>query len=128
DYKAEIQFIGTEMAFVERKIAQLHSSAWRKLSVPALGIYSQADWRKYHQSLAHYGKQLSDYAREVTEGVMPVQFAVYNASGRADQQIAVRVRVEDGRVDEKKKPPARPPRIDGSRKTDLKFEWPALTG
>jgi len=114
DYAAELKFLKAEIAFVERKLDGPWPAYTDKLSVPVLGILGRNDWLKYHRKLHHYGERLEVYSEEVEAGVVPLKFAVYNASEHADHHIAIRVRVEDGRIDDKKKAPVRPERIDGS--------------
>ncbi len=129
DYKAEFTFLRAEMAFVERKIAEHRPKYLRWLKLPESGIFRREDWRKYHHALERYGNQLQEYAETVAEGrVLPVKFTIYNDYGRADRRVVVRVRVENGRVDEHKKPPARPERIDANGGAGLKLVWPKLTG
>jgi hypothetical protein len=128
DYAAEYKYLRTEMAFVERKLTERRPAFLRWVSAPGLGIFRHEDWRKYHHSLDHYGKQLKKYSEEVIAGVLPVKFAVYNAGERADHEVAVRVHVKSGRVDEKRKAPARPDRLDGSGSAWPKLKWPELTG
>lgn len=129
DYKAEFRYLRAEMAFVQRKLAEPRKGFLARLSLPGLGIFRHEDWRKYHHTLEHYGKQLEDYSEAVVKGVLPVKFAVYNASGEPDERVAACVRVKNGRMDSKKKPPARPERMDGKqRASQLKLSWPMMTG
>jgi len=126
DYAAELKFLKAEIAFVERKLDGPWPAYTDKLSVPVLGILGRNDWLKYHRKLHHYGERLEVYSEEVEAGVVPLKFAVYNASEHADHHIAIRVRVEDGRIDDKKKAPVRPERIDGSGKSHgLKWLLPS---
>ncbi len=126
NYKAELKYLRAEMAFVERRLSA-PSNVWSWLSIPTLGIFKREDWRKYHRTLDHYGKQLDEYAQSVKDGVLPVKFAVYNTSKRPDKRILVKVHAEEGRFDVKKQPPARPSRMDpaGHTGTKLSLVWPS---
>jgi hypothetical protein len=128
DYKAEFKYLRTELAFVERKLAEKRSAFLRRLSVPGLGIFRYEDWRKYHHALELYQKQLKRYEEEVVLGVLPVKFGVYNDAERTDRLVDVRIQVQNGRVDDKRKPPARPERMDGGSGHGLKLVWPREGG
>lgn len=127
DYDKEFKFLETELAFVERKMAEPRAKYLGRLSVASLGFFRREDWRKYRQMLIHYGKQLEEYSEAVENGVLPLKFAVHNNSGRSDRRVVARVLLENGRLDDKEKPPARPERMDGSSPS-LKLKWPHLTG
>jgi len=118
-YEAEWKYLQTEKAFVKRKLAS--RGRWRWVSLPALGVFSAADWRKYGHELDSYAKRLHRYAEDVEEGVLPVKFAVYNRAARPDGQVRVAVHVEGGRIDERLQAPARPARLDAGAKP-----WPKL--
>ncbi len=127
NYETEMKFLETELAFVERKLSE-RPDMWSWVSIPALGFFQRKDWRKYRHDLEHYEKQLEKYSEEVANGILPVKFAVYNASSVPDEHVAVRIRVEEGRVDEHKKAPARPPRMDAPGHVGSKFNFTLFAG
>lgn len=120
NYPVEYRFVEAELAFVSTKTVK--RGPWRPVSIPALGWYSPKDWRRYGHQLVTYAKRLQDYEDEVEDGVLPVKFAVINETGQADTKIQIKVKVKDGRVDEARKAPERPDRLDARGKP-----WPKLT-
>jgi hypothetical protein len=121
-YAKEIKFLETELAFVRRKLAE-HGT---RISMPSFGFYGHQDWRKYEHKLQHYADQLGQYAEDIQHGVLPIRFLVYNSAELKDTGIHVSVKVKGGRVDEGKKAPERPERIDGPGKGLPKFLLPRL--
>ena len=125
-YEDEWKFLRAERKVVERKLAEKPSAVLRQLSIPGLGILQRRDWQRYGRALDHYEHQLKLYADEVADGVLPVKFLAYNRDNRSDKRVHVRVSVQDGRVDTKKKVPERPERIDGNGKPAAKWKWPKI--
>ncbi len=109
NYDKELQFLKTELDFVERKLA----SKGPRLAVPSLGFFGRDDWRGYKHKLEAYARQLERYSDETDAGVIPVRFMVYNSGEIEDAGVHVRVHVTGGRIDETRKAPARPDRLDG---------------
>lgn len=122
DYEAEMKFIEAELKFVKRKMTKR-----RQLSVPAWGFFGRDDWRRYAHELERYEQHLAKYCEEVEAGLLPVKFTVYNAAELADTGVHIKVKVADGRIDEAKKVPVRPTRLDAGGKP-LKFKLPRLSG
>lgn len=126
-YDAEWKFLAAELDVVERMIAQKRSRALRNLSLAPFGVYSMKDWRKYEHELRSYAAKLDKYAKGVEEGVLPVKFTVFNDVDEDDKNIRIHLKVMHGRVDELRKVPVRPARLDGKGKP-WKFSLPALGG
>jgi hypothetical protein len=127
EYETERKFIQTEVAFAKHKAAKHKNSLLREWSLPALGFYGHKTWHKYVQDLHNYEHKLAKYQDAVEDGVLPIKFAVYNDGGVGDAQVKIQVHVENGRLDEDKKQPERPERLDGRGKAS-KFSWPRLSG
>ena len=126
-YESEQAFVRAEVAFAERKIAERKASLFREWSLPAAGFFHYKAWRKYVNALEHYEHQLAKYQDEVAAGVLPLKFVVHNQGDINDERVKVGVHVKNGRVDEDKKVPERPERLDGHGKPG-KFTWPKLSG
>jgi hypothetical protein len=126
-YETEWKFLAAEQAYVRNKLAEGRPRGLGDVSIPALGFFSHKDWRKYAHQLDKYAEKLADYADDVKHGVLPVKFSVFNNAGTSAQGVAVHIKVADGRLDEHKKAPERPVRLDGRGKA-AKFKLPALSG
>jgi hypothetical protein len=116
DYEAEAKYLAAELKYVER---MLHSKAVQglgQISLPSLGIFGHKDWRHYEHELRGYAQKLQKYARGVEEGVLPVKFSVYNNTESTDSDVTVKLKVANGRVDELRKVPKRPARLDAHAK------------
>jgi hypothetical protein len=112
DYEAETKYLMAELKYVERVLHAKSAHGLGKISLPSLGIFSHKDWRHYEHELRKYAEKLQKYATGVQEGVLPVKFSVYNNSENNDSDVMVKLKVTHGRVDELRKAPKRPDRLD----------------
>ena len=122
DYVTELKFIGAELAVIEHKLGKANT-----ISLPKLGFFSHANWRWYAHRLEDYQEALMHYRDDVAGGVLPVKFIVHNSGDLPDSGIYVKVKLTNGKIDEKKKVPERPERLDGGGKP-WKFKLPKLEG
>jgi hypothetical protein len=127
-YSAEWKYLKTETAYVERKLESHAGWGWNWISWPGWGLYSHGDWVSYKDKLERYSKQLAKYADDVHEGMLPLKFSIFNDSDEEDSSIRVKVHVKHGRLDEHRKVPTRPERLDSRGKGWPKIAVPNLLG
>ncbi|GAC1369275.1 MAG: hypothetical protein NVSMB39_0930 [Candidatus Saccharimonadales bacterium] len=126
-YGDEWKFLAAELDVVERMIHRKRPRYLRNFSLPAVGIYAAKDWRHYEHELHKYADKLDKYTKGVNEGVMPVKFSVFNNADTQDKDLRIHLKVAHGRVDELRKAPERPARMDAAAKP-WKLKLPAFVG
>jgi hypothetical protein len=125
DFKGERRYIGLERQRAMRERDNLPEKAGL-LAGKSLGIFRRADWTDYIHELDRYGAALDKHEEEIAEGLIPFQVLVTNHGNRMDKSVWVHVTVENGEVDQKKKMPVRPERLDAA--LEGSSPWPKITG
>jgi hypothetical protein len=110
-FDTERRYIEAELEFVQRQL----TAAGRWMSLSSMGIYSRKDWVRYQHDLEHYAHALDQHKREIDEGWLPFKIHILNAGPHDDNQVSVRLEVENGAISTHKKAPNRPPRMDSRR-------------
>lgn len=125
DFKGERRYIRLERERAMREHDNLPEKAGL-LTHKSIGLFRRADWEEYIHKLDQYSAALDKHEEEIAEGLIPFQVLVTNHGNREDKNVWVHVTVENGEVDQKKKMPVRPERLDAA--LEGSSPWPKITG
>jgi hypothetical protein len=120
DFEAERRYVLTERSIAERQMHNVKKSFWSWISQDSLGLHSAKDWSVYIAALDHYNHLLDRHEKEIDDGLLPLLFDVRNNTESSDYEIRVEVVAAHATIHGTKKPPVRPPRMDGAPNKAIK--------